>query len=279
VAFDQGYHGDTMGAASLGGVGLFFQRFRKFGMPVDFVRDLSELRALDATDIAAVIIEPLVQGVNQMHLWPAGMLRDLRAWCDETGVQLILDEVMTGFGRTGSMFACQQEGVVPDFLCLAKGLSGGYMPLAATMTTERIYQAFEGVENIFYYGHSYTANPLGCAVALASLDVFAHERVMEQMPEKVAAFSRLLHEAFPALPLRICGLIAGIELRQADGLPYPPALRMGTRACIAARKFGLLTRPILDTLVLMPPLASTMEELHFAVAALKQAVDEVTLQS
>lgn len=279
VAFDQAYHGDTMGAASLGGVSVFFERFRKFGMPVSFVRNLSELRAMDATDIAAVIIEPLVQGVNQMHLWPAGMLRELRTWCDETGVHLILDEVMTGFGRTGSMFACQQEAVVPDFLCLAKGLSGGYMPLAATMSTETVYRAFEGAANVFYYGHSYTANPLGCAVALASLDVFADERVMERMPGKMEVFSHLLHEAFPELPLRVCGLIAGIELRQADGLPYPLSRRMGAKACVAARTYGLLTRPILDTLVLMPPLCSTVEELHFAIAALKRAVDEVTLRS
>lgn len=161
VAFDNAYHGDTMGAASLGGVSLFFERFRKFGMPVSFVRDLAELRVLEADEIAAVIIEPLIQGVNQMHLWPAGMLRELREWCDATGVHLILDEVMTGFGRTGTMFACQQENVVPDFLCLAKGLTGGYLPLAATLTTEKIYRAFEGPENVFYYGHSYTANPLG----------------------------------------------------------------------------------------------------------------------
>lgn len=184
VAFDNAYHGDTMGAASLGGVSLFFERFRKFGMPVSFVRDLAELRVLEADEIAAVIIEPLIQGVNQMHLWPAGMLRELREWCDATGVHLILDEVMTGFGRTGTMFACQQENVVPDFLCLAKGLTGGYLPLAATLTTEKIYRAFEGPENVFYYGHSYTANPLGCAVALASLEVFEQEKLLDQLPQK-----------------------------------------------------------------------------------------------
>lgn len=275
VAFDQAYHGDTMGAASLGGVSLFFERFRKFGIPVTFVRDLEELRALDATDIAAVIIEPLIQGVNQMHLWPEGMLRELRAWCDDTGVHLILDEVMTGFGRTGTMFACQQEAVVPDFLCLAKGLTGGYMPLAATMTTEAIYRTFEGPESVFYYGHSYTANPLGCAVALASLDVFARDQVLEQMPEKSALFSALLRQSFPTMPLRICGLIAGIEIRQVNGLPHPAAQRMGARACLAARTYGLLTRPIRDTLVLMPPLCSTEDELRFAIEALRQAVDHV----
>ena len=149
------------------------------------------------------------------------------------------------------------------------------MPLAATLTRECVYRAFEGQENIFYYGHSYTANPLGCAVALASLDVFASDRVLERMPEKAAEFSRLLHEAFPGHIVRCRGLIAGIELRQADGSPYPPAHRMGAKVCVAARGHGLLTRPIRDTVVLMPPLCSTVEELRFAVTSLRQAVADV----
>lgn len=271
VAFDNAYHGDTMGAASLGGVSLFFERFRKFGMPVSFVRDLVELRALDAREIAAVIIEPLIQGVNQMRLWPAGMLRELREWCDATGVHLILDEVMTGFGRTGTMFACEREGVIPDFLCLAKGLTGGYLPLAATITTETIYRAFEGPENVFYYGHSYTANPLGCAVALASLHVFAAEKVIERLSHSADFFARILHEAFPRHQVRVCGMIAGIELRRADGSAFPAEEKTGVRVCLAAREFGLLTRPIRDTIVLMPPLCATDEELVFAVEALKKA--------
>lgn len=275
VAFDNAYHGDTMGAASLGGVSLFFERFRKFGMPVTFVRDLAELRALDSGDIAAVIIEPLVQGVNQMHLWPTGMLRELRAWCDATGVHLILDEVMTGFGRTGTMFACLQENVVPDVLCLAKGLTGGYLPLAATLTTEKIYRAFEGPENVFYYGHSYTANPLGCAVALASLEVFEQEKLLDRLPQKSEFFARILRQAFPQHQVRVCGLIAGIELRQADGSVFSVEEKRGARVCLAAREFGLLTRPIRDTVVLMPPLCATEEELVFAVEAIEHAVEQV----
>jgi adenosylmethionine---8-amino-7-oxononanoate aminotransferase len=274
VAFDQGYHGDTMGAASLGGVNLFFERFRRFGMPVSFVRDLTELHALDPQRIAAVIIEPMVQGVNQMHLWPAGMLRSLSDWCQHHDVHLILDEVMTGFGRTGKMFACQHEKVVPDFLCLAKGLTAGYMPLAATLTTEKIYRAFEGPENIFYYGHSYTANPLGCAVALASLDIFRSEKLLEQLPAKADGFRHFITSTFPEFTKRICGMVAGIELRRPDGTPYPTKERKGVEVCLAARKYGLLTRPVLDTLVLMPPLCSTMEELHFAASALRKAVDD-----
>lgn len=277
VAFADAYHGDTMGAASLGGVNLFFERFRKFGMPVTFVRNVEEVATLDANEIAALIIEPLVQGVNQMHGWPAGMLRELRQWCDSTGVHLILDEVMTGFGRTGTMFACQQEQVIPDFLCLAKGLTGGYMPLAATLTTDAIYRAFEGSGNVFYYGHSYTANPLGCAAALASLDLFSQEHVMEQLPEKIRAFSDRLRQLFPQHRLRICGLIAGIELRTKNGAAFDPAEHMGAKVCFAARRHGLLTRPIRDTVVLMPPLCSSVDELNFAVDALKAAVDECTV--
>ncbi|RYD34284.1 MAG: aminotransferase class III-fold pyridoxal phosphate-dependent enzyme, partial [Verrucomicrobiaceae bacterium] len=172
VAFSNGYHGDTLGAASLGGVGRFFERFKGAGYPVQHVSTLEELRALGPEGITGVVIEPLIQGVNEMRPWPSGMLTELRRWCDETGTHLILDEVMTGFGRTGKMFACQHEDVIPDFLCLAKGLTGGYLPMAATLTTGKIYDAFLGTpEKAFYYGHSYTANPLGCAAALASLEL------------------------------------------------------------------------------------------------------------
>lgn len=275
VAFDNAYHGDTMGAASLGGVSRFFERFRRFGMPVDFVKDLVALDSLDKTQIAAVIIEPLIQGVNQMHCWPQGLLRDLRAWCDAHDVHLILDEVMTGFGRTGTMFACQQEQVVPDFLCLAKGLTGGYLPLAATLTTEKVYRAFWGRENTFYYGHSFTANPLGCAAALASLALFEKEQMLAQLPHKAAYFADLLEKSFATHLIRRCGMIAGIELRQKDGLPFDPDALMGAKVCLAARKHGLLTRPIRDTIVLMPPLCSNEEELSFAVKALHAACGDV----
>lgn len=275
VAFDHAYHGDTMGAASLGGVSRFFERFRRFGMPVDFVASLAELDSLAVDRIAAVIIEPLIQGVNQMRCWPVGMLRELRHWCDAQGIHLILDEVMTGFGRTGTMFACQQEQVVPDFLCLAKGLTGGYLPLAATMTTKAVYEMFYGHDNTFYYGHSYTANPLGCAAALASLELFEMENRLEDIAAKSLKFGDLLNQFSPHHVVRRCGMIAGIELRQADGSVCDPAAGYGARVCQAAREHGLLTRPILDTIVLMPPLCSTLDELHFAVDALHQAIADV----
>lgn len=277
VAFANGYHGDTLGAASLGGVGRFFERFRGSGFPVRHVATMDELRALPRKTTAAVVIEPLIQGVNEMRPWPAGMLAELRAWCDATGTHLILDEVMTGFGRTGTMFACQQEDVIPDFLCLAKGLTGGYLPLAATLTTGKIYDAFLGsAENAFYYGHSFTANPLGCAAALASLDLFESEQTLHHLAGKIthltAALASLKSRQVAVHEVRQCGFVAGIELRQPDGLKFPPDSRVGESACLAARAHGLLTRPILDTIVLMLPLCATCGDIDFAIAALERGI-------
>ncbi|WP_341403037.1 adenosylmethionine--8-amino-7-oxononanoate transaminase [Luteolibacter soli] len=268
IAFDQAYHGDTMGAASLGGVSRFHERFRRHGAPVTFVSGMEALRHLPAEtikDSAAVVIEPLIQGVNEMCPWPAGMLRELREWCDAQDVHLMLDEVMTGFGRTGKMFACQHEEVIPDFLCLAKGLTGGYMPMAATLTTAAVYEAFLGeADRVFYYGHSYTANPLGCAVALASLDVFEDEKTLERLQPKIALVVELLEElkatSSKVRAVRQCGFVAGIEVD--DG---------GAQVCLAAREHGLLTRPIRDTIVLMPPLCITEDELRLAVRAIALA--------
>ena len=273
IAFSNGYHGDTLGAASLGSVGRFFQGTRGMGFPVRSVSSMDELVVIDSNEIAGVVIEPLIQGVNEMRPCPPGMLAVLRRWCDENGVHLILDEVMTGFGRTGSMFACQQENVIPDFLCLAKGLTGGYLPLAATLTTGKIYDAFLGTaERAFYYGHSYTANPLGCAAALASLDVFETEKTLEYLPEKIARLREKLAALKSRHPIvheiRQCGFIAGIELRRPDGEKFPPGERFGEAICLAARAHGLLTRPILDTIVLMLPLSTSLEEIDHAVNAL-----------
>lgn len=285
IAFDQAYHGDTMGAASLGGVPVFHDRFRRLGLPVRFVIRMEELQELDGEDCAAVIIEPLVQGAAGMRLWPPGMLRKLREWCDARGVFLIADEVMTGFGRTGRMFACQHESVAPDFVALAKGLTGGTVPLAATLTTERVFQAFLGTYEemkTFFYGHSYTGNPVGCAAALASLEVFREERTLEQMQPKIALLGELLAELKREHPrwigdIRQCGLIAGIDV-VADGesgRAFPWQAQTGHRVCLAAREFGLLTRPVRDTVVLMPPLCITGAQLRAAVQAVGRAIEKV----
>ncbi|MFM8459443.1 MAG: aminotransferase class III-fold pyridoxal phosphate-dependent enzyme, partial [Chthoniobacterales bacterium] len=284
AAFDHAYHGDTAGAASLGGIAAFHDRFAAKSFPVVRVADISALRSLDKSTVdalAAVVIEPLVQGAGGMRLWPEGLLRELREWCDGNGVFLILDEVMTGFGRKGKMFACQHEGVVPDFIALAKGLTGGTMPLAATLTTEKVFQAFLGdyaEMKTLVYGHSYCGNPLGCASALANLEVFEEEKTLDRLQPKIAFLRDLLAELSThpnVCDIRQCGFIAGIDVVGKSGVPYPWQDQTGARVCVAARKHGLLTRPIRDTLVLMPPLIFSEKELEQSVAALRLAIDEV----
>jgi adenosylmethionine-8-amino-7-oxononanoate aminotransferase len=216
-----------------------------------------------------------------MRTWPLGLLRDLRAWCDREGVFLLLDEVMTGFGRTGKMFACEHEGVAPDFIALAKGLSGGTMPLAATLTTEKVFQAFLGdyaEMKTLFYGHSYCGNPLGCAAALANLEVFEEERTLERLQPKIVHLAELLLDLATEPNVsgtRQCGFIAGIDIARCDGTPFPWQDQTGAKICMAARRHGLLTRPIRDTLVLMPPLCFTGPELETSVAALRAAIREI----
>ena len=221
ASFSGAYHGDTLGAASLGGLPVFKGAGNDYGYAVTHLRDLDDLNSFTdhgETVIAAVIIEPLMQGAAGMRLWPQGMLKRLRTWCDERDIFLILDEVMTGFGRTGKMFACENEGVIPDFIAFAKGLTGGYLPLAATLTTQRVFDGFLGDPSegrTFYYGHSYTGNQLGCAAALASLELFREDRLLEKLPNKVASLRALL-EPLTKNPrvkeVRQCGMMAGVEV-------------------------------------------------------------------
>ena len=279
IAFDRAYHGDTLGAAGLGGIPIFHDAMKQGGEPFEVIRvsNVEELFALDpvrAETVAAAVIEPLIQGAAGMRLWLAGTLRRLREWCDAHGVLLIADEVMTGFGRTGTMFACEQENVTPDFLCLAKGLTAGYLPLAATLTTERVFETFRGgpgERRAFYYGHSYTANALGCAVALESLRIFRDENVLENLRLKIARMATLLHERIAPLPaireVRQCGFIAGIELHSD-----PAGRLLGREVCNAARRHGLLTRPIGDVVVLMPPYCITDAQLESAVDAIREGI-------
>lgn len=285
IAFSNCYHGDTMGAASLGGVGTFFERFRGFGMEVIHVRSMEDLRALPQEtlrEVAGIVIEPIIQGVNRMTPWRKGLLRELREFCTQQDIYLICDEVMTGFGRTGKMFACMHEGVTPDFLCCAKGLTGGYTPMAACLTTEAVYERFLGAysENkTFYYGHSFTAHPIGCAAALAGLDVFEQEHVLEKLPPKIALMAELgaaLSAREPHVTaVRQCGMVMGFDIAHADGTPYAQDARAGERACMAMRRHGLLTRPVThDTLVLMPPLCISEDEIRQAFHALEAGIRE-----
>ena len=283
VAFDGAYHGDTVGAASLGGIEVFKDRFATSGYETIRCAEIEALEAMaeeEAATVNAVIIEPLIQGAAGMKTWPGGMLKRLRNWCDTNGAFLILDEVMTGFGRTGKMFACEHEKVVPDFLCLAKGLTGGYMPLAATLTTETVYEAFLGeYEELktFFYGHSYCANPLACASAMGSLDVFEEEGVLDSLPQKIETFRECLESAVESTPefgsFRQVGLIAGIDLvNPTTNAPFDWKAETGAKVCRHARRFGLLTRPVRDTLTLMPPLCATGEEIKTCVNSLVKGV-------
>lgn len=285
VAFANGYHGDTVGAASLGGKSIFSERFSNIHFPIEQVDTVSSVKALSHHEtIAAIILEPCIQGVAGMRPWPEGMLRELRSFCDRTGILLIFDEVMTAFGRTGTMFACQREKVTPDFLAFAKGLTGGTLPLAATMTTEKIYEAFLGTyaeQKTFYYGHSYTAHPIGCAAALASLDIFKEEAVLEKLPPKIDHLKKsltLLKQLPHVGDIRQCGLIAGIDimLDPKTATSYPWQDQTGAKICYAARKHGLLTRPIGDTIVFMPPLCVTQQQMTDALKALSKAIQENT---
>ncbi len=282
VAFENAYHGDTLGAASLGGVKLFHERFAAHCFPIDRVSSIEELNRIDDPGtLAAVVIEPLIQGAAGMRLWPRGMLAQLRAWCDAHGALLIADEVMTGFGRTGSMFACEQENVAPDFLALAKGITGGYMPLAATLTSGKVFGAFLGTfeeQKTLYYGHSYCGNQLGCAAALASLAIFREENVLANLQPKIQLLAGLLEPIARmrhVAEVRQRGFIAGIELQRDGRTPFDPAAQTGARVCLAARRHGLLTRPIRDVIVLMPPYCVSDQQLTQAVSAIERAISEV----
>src|ERR1700722_12262029 len=282
VSFENAYHGDTLGASSLGGISLFRDRFKAHPFPVTRIESIERLAEIDGSGIAALVIEPMIQGAAGMRLSPAGTLRTLRRWCDDQGVLLIFDEVMTGFGRTGKYFACQHEEVYPDFLALAKGLTGGYLPLAATLTTDRIFSGFLGsYQETFFYGHSYCGNPLGCAAALANLEVFEQEHVLEKLGPKIEHLHQRLRGLEPLAnvrEIRRAGFVAGIEGARRNGASFDPREQVGEQICLAARRHGLLTRPIRDVIVLMLPLCATFEEIDLAVDAITRAITEVCPQ-
>jgi len=278
IAFRSGYHGDTAGAASLGAASMFQTRSPRWKFPASQVSDINALEALSPAEIAkiaAVVIEPLIQGAAGMRVWTSGTLRAVREWCSRTDTLLIVDEVMTGFGRTGRMFASEHEGVIPDIVVLGKGLTGGYLPLAITLVNEKLFSAFDGSVadgKALAYGHSYTGNALACAAAKASLEVFEKEAVLEALQPKIRYLSSALGDLreLPGVKeVRQCGFIAGIEIAQPQ---------MAAAVCIEARHHGLLTRPIGNVIVLMPPLCITMAELTKALEALRTAIIEVWAQ-
>jgi adenosylmethionine-8-amino-7-oxononanoate aminotransferase len=285
VSLRMAYHGDTIGSVSVGGIDLFHSLYRPLlfdslhAEPGD-AEDMERLLAEHEGEVAAVIMEPLVQGAAGMLVHPEGYLREVRELCDRHGVLLILDEVATGFGRTGRMFACEHEGVAPDLICLAKGITGGYMPLAATLTSERVYEGFLGrfeEFRTFFHGHTYTGNPLACAAALATLDVFAEERTLDRLQRKIELLEQLLEPvaAHPEVSeVRRRGFMVGIELAEQQ-----LTARIGHRVTLEARRRGAVIRPLGDVVVLMPPLAISEGDLTRLVAITSDAIDAATASS
>jgi adenosylmethionine---8-amino-7-oxononanoate aminotransferase len=304
VALGEAYHGDTIGAVSVGGMDLFHQIFQPLlfdvlRVPTPYVyrwptgaRHCLEASALAAEaliagrheEIAAFILEPLVQGAAGIITHPPGYLRRIAKTCRDYGVLLICDEVATGFGRTGTLFASEQERVVPDILCLAKGLSGGYLPLAATLVTDEIYESFLGPfesRRTFFHGHSYTGNPLACAAALASLRVFDEENALEhgwQMAQRIEKGLKEIARLEHVGDVRQRGLMIGIELvkdkRSKEEYPYTD--RTGHRVCIAGRKREIMLRPLGSVVVILPPLSINAAEVDLLTEGVRDSIREVT---
>jgi adenosylmethionine---8-amino-7-oxononanoate aminotransferase len=306
VALGDAYHGDTLGSVSVGGVERFHAMFapllfevlrlpapamnrRPADVPAEaaaeyFLAQAEQLLREQHGRIAALVIEPLVQAAAGMLVHPPGYLRGLRELTRRYNVLLIADEVAVGFGRTGRMFACEHEEVTPDLLCLAKGLTAGYLPMAATLATTEIWNAFLGKyadSKQFFHGHTYGGNPLAAAVALASLDVFREEQVLEQLPAKIARLAEHLARIanHPHVgDVRQRGLLAGIELvrdrKQAE--PYPWSEQRGMQVCQHARGLGVLLRPLGNVVVVMPPLAISLAELDQILHAIEQGIEHVT---
>ena len=288
VHLAEAYHGDTLGAVGVGGMPLFHRIFGPLlvaGLQVPSpalqpdraLRDLETLLADRGGEIAAMVVEPLIQGAAGMLVHPPGYLRSVAALCRHHDVLLIADEVATGFGRTGTLFACEQEGVSPDFLCLAKGLTGGVIPLAATLTTDRIYEAFLGPrieERTFFHGHTYTGNPIACAAALANLTIFARPETLPRIRQAAAVMAEhlVLIAALPGVrAVRQRGVMAGIELG-----PFAPERFVGTAVCQQIREHGVILRPLGDVVVWMPPLSVTDDELRLLATATAKGIEEVT---
>ena len=310
VTLDAGYHGDTLGAVSLGGIELFHGMyrpllFRTIRGPATYayrceraktladcgkhcLEDIEAILKTHGHEIAALAIEPLIQGAGGMITQPPGFVKSLRRLCDRYDIFLIADEVMTGFGRTGAMFACNLEDVTPDFMAVSKGLTGGYLPLAATLTTEKVYQGFLGDfkdRRTFYHGHTYTGNPLACAAALAAIGILQRDKLLEKTRKKIHLFGNLLQDFYTmdeVGDIRTCGLIAGIELvkNPTTKEAYPADLRLGHRVTLEARRRGAIVRPLGDTLVLMPPLVISDAELkrlvRIVVESTRAALASVT---
>ena len=305
IALNNSYHGDTVGSVSVGGIDLFHRVFKpllfepyhipspscyhcqltqKEACHMQCVDVLEKVLAEHHDKIAGLVIEPIVQAAAGMLVAPAGYLKRVRELTKNYDVLLIADEVATGFGRTGRMFACDNECVSPDLMCISKGITGGYMPLAATLTTDEIYNAFLGEmkdKKTFYHGHSYTANQLACAAGIASLEIFKEEHVIEGLQDKIHLIGERLQTIAQMEHVgeaRQRGMIVGIELMldKENGIPYDWAQCMGAVVCMKAREHGLFIRPVGDVVVFMPPLCSTLAEITTMLDIIEVSIHEIT---
>jgi adenosylmethionine-8-amino-7-oxononanoate aminotransferase len=300
ITFSEAYHGDTIGSVSLGGIDLFHQVYKPLlfptlqvatpygsGDPTEGARALAQVEALlrkKRGQIAGLVAEPLMQGAAGMLKAPAGLLKGLRKLADKYDVLLIVDEVATGFGRTGRLFACEHEGVTPDLMAVAKGITGGTLPLAATLATERVFKGFlfpYADQKTFFHGHTYTGNPLACAVALESLKLFKTERSLAKLQPKI----EFLKKKLPVLlerphvgEIRQAGFMVGIELMKdkAKRTPYAYDEAIGAKVCRRARDYGVILRPLGPVIVLMPPLCTSITELDFLLKVVEASVKDVT---
>ncbi|WHZ56756.1 adenosylmethionine--8-amino-7-oxononanoate transaminase [Metabacillus hrfriensis] len=306
ITMKDAYHGDTIGAVSVGAIDLFHKAYSsllfdciKIPYPSVYrspygnsetvivhesLKELETLLAQRSDEIAALIIEPIVQGASGIIVMPEGYLRGVRELCTKYEVLMIADEVATGFGRTGKMFACEHEHVTPDLLTAGKGLTGGYLPVAITVASEEIYKAFLGdyeEQKTFFHGHSYTGNPLGCAVAIANLELIEKRNLIQEveimseyLASQLTAFSQLAHVG----DIRQKGFMIGIELvrDKETAEPFDWKDRVGVKVCRRARELGMLLRPLGNVIVFMPPLAAAKEELEEMTAILYQSIRDVT---
>lgn len=286
LAFGDAYHGDTIGGLSLGGGGFGTEifdplRFKVLRAPsfqdADAIDTAAKMVEQHAEVLAAVVVEPLVQGAAGMLVADAARFASLQEVCRKTGVLLICDEVATGFGRTGTLFASEQCGLRPDLMCLGKGITGGYLPMSATVANERVYRAFLGPdlsEQTFYHGHSYGGNALAAAVALRHLELFQRWNVLDNVRARATQLRDALFEHVRTKPgvreIRHCGLLAAIELENASA-----ELRLARRTCAAMVRRGVLARSLGSSVILVPPLTVTAEEIDRIVATLRAALDEV----
>jgi adenosylmethionine-8-amino-7-oxononanoate aminotransferase len=303
----ESYHGDTVGSMSLGYSETFHRYHQSLLFPVTrltpphvfrYYQRMGEAEALNAAvneakekiasekaSLAAVVMEPLMQGAAGMWSQPVGYVQALSEICRDHGILLILDEVATGFGRTGKMFACEHASVAPDILCLAKGITGGYLPLAATLATEEIFSTFLGEYQeykTFFHGHTYTGNPLGCAAALANLELFERDHVVETMQPRITELRQRLEKDFLALAhvsdVRQWGYMVGIELVEdkTRRRNYPPEKRIGYKVILAARQRSVIVRPLGDIIILMPPLTISQAELTMLLDVVYDCIVAVT---